>query len=51
MIISYGTGAIHLAGVLTIVIGLVLSPVCALVTGYIMMTVLYIAFETWENRG
>ena len=45
VIISYGTGAIHLAGVLTIVIGLVLSPVCALVTGYIMMTVLYIAFR------
>lgn len=45
VIISYGTGAIHLAGVLTIVIGLVLSPVCALITGYIMMTILYIAFR------
>ena len=45
VIIAYGTGAIHLAGVLTIVIGLVLSPVCALITGYIMMTVLYIAFR------
>lgn len=51
VIISYGTGAIHLAGVLTIVIGLVLSPVCALVTGYIMMTVLYIAFRNVGNRG
>lgn len=45
VIISYGTGAIHLSGVLTIVIGLVLSPVCALITGYIMMTILYIAFR------
>lgn len=45
VIISYGTGAIHLAGVLTIVIGLVLSPVCALITGYIIMTILYIAFR------
>lgn len=45
VIVSYGTGAIHLAGVLTIVIGLVLSPVCALITGYIIMTILYIAFR------
>ena len=45
VIITYSTGAIHIAGVLPIDIGLVLSPVCALVTGYIMMTVLYIAFR------
>ena len=45
VIISYGTGAIHTAGVLTIVIGLVCSPVCALITGYIIMTILYVLFR------
>ena len=37
VIISYGTGAIHLAGVLTIVIGLVCSPIVALGMGYFIM--------------
>ncbi|MEE3452227.1 inorganic phosphate transporter [Dialister sp.] len=45
VIISYGTGAIHAAGVMTIVIGLVCSPVCALITGYIIMTILYVLFR------
>lgn len=45
VIISYGTGAIHLAGVLTIVLGLVCSPVVALVMGYILMTLLYLVFR------
>lgn len=45
VIISYGTGAIHLAGVLTIVIGLVCSPIVALGMGYIIMTLLYVFFR------
>ncbi len=38
-------GAIHLAGVLTIVIGLVASPVVALGMGYVIMTLLYVLFR------
>lgn len=45
VIISYGTGAIQMNGVMTIVIGLVFSPVCALFIGYMMMTLLYILFR------
>ena len=45
VIISYGTGAIHLQGVATIVVGLVLSPICAMALGYAFMTFLYIAFR------
>lgn len=45
VIISYGTGAIHLAGVLTIVIGLVCSPIVALGMGYFIMTLLYVFFR------
>lgn len=45
VIISYGTGAIHLAGVLTIVIGLVCSPIVALGMGYFIMTLLYVFSE------
>ena len=45
VIISYGTGAIHLAGVLMIVIGLVCSPIVALGMGYFIMTLLYVFFQ------
>ena len=45
VIISYGTGAVHLAGVLTIVIGLVCSPIVALGMGYFIMTLLYVLFR------
>ena len=45
VIISYGTGAVHLAGVLTIVIGLVCSPIVALGMGYFIMTLLYVFFR------
>ncbi len=42
VIISYGFGAINGAGVMTIVIGLVCSPIIAMFTGYTLMTLLYI---------
>ncbi len=45
VIISYGTGAVQLNGVMTIVFGLVFSPICALLIGYMMMTLLYILFR------
>lgn len=45
VIISYGTGAVHVAGVMNIVIGLVVSPLVALFTGYAIMTILYILFR------
>lgn len=45
VVISYGTGAIHVAGVMNIVIGLVVSPLVALFTGYAIMTLLYILFR------
>lgn len=45
VVISYGTGAIHVTGVMNIVIGLVASPLVALFTGYAIMTILYILFR------
>jgi PiT family inorganic phosphate transporter len=45
VIISYGAGAVHVAGVMNIVIGLVVSPLVALFTGYAIMTILYILFR------
>ena len=44
VIISYGIGAIHVSGVLTIVAGLIVSPLAALVSGYILMTLFYLLF-------
>lgn len=41
VVISYGFGAIDGHGVLTIAAGLVLSPVIAMLFGYVFMTVLY----------
>lgn len=41
VIISYGFGAVNSAGVMTIVIGLVCSPIIAMGTGYALMTILY----------
>ncbi len=41
VVISYGFGAIDGHGVLTIAAGLVLSPVVAMLFGYVFMTVLY----------
>lgn len=45
VIISYGMGAVNGRGVLTIVAGLILSPVVALATGYIIMTFFYIVLR------
>lgn len=45
VIISYGMGAIHAKGVMTIVIGLVCSPIIAMIMGYVIMTVLYVVFR------
>ena len=45
VIISYGTGAIHVEGVLTIVIGLVCSPIVAMFMGYVIMTLLFVLFR------
>lgn len=49
VIISYGFGAINGAGVMTIVIGLVASPICAMFTGYTLMTIFYIAFRSFDK--
>ena len=49
VIISYGFGAINAAGVLTIVLGLVLSPMIAMFTGYTLMTILYIVFRNVDK--
>ena len=43
--ISYGTGAINGNGVFTIVAGLIGSPVIAMFSGYVIMTLLFILFR------
>ena len=43
--ISYGTGAINGNGVFMIVAGLIGSPVIAMVSGYVIMTLLFILFR------
>ena len=43
--ISYGTGAIHGNGVFMIVLGLIASPVIAMFSGYVIMTLLFILFR------
>ena len=43
--ISYGTGAINGNGVLMIVAGLIGSPVIAMFSGYVIMTLLFILFR------
>lgn len=50
VIISYGLGAINGHGILTIVLGLVLSPVVAMFGGYILMTILYMLLRN-HNQG
>lgn len=45
VIISYGTGAIHTEGVLMIVAGLIGSPIIAICSGYIVMTLLFMLFR------
>ena len=49
VLVSYGAGAIHTKGVLTIVAGLVLSPVIAMFLGYVLMTLLYMAFRNMNH--
>lgn len=44
--ISYGTGAINGNGVFMIVAGLIGSPVIAMFSGYVIMTLLFILFRT-----
>lgn len=43
--ISYGTGAINGNGVFMIVLGLIASPVIAMFSGYVIMTLLFILFR------
>lgn len=43
--ISYGTGAINGNGVFMIVVGLIGSPVIAMFSGYVIMTLLFILFR------
>lgn len=43
--ISYGTGAINGNGVFMIVAGLIASPVIAMFSGYVIMTLLFILFR------
>ena len=43
--ISYGTGAINVNGVFMIVAGLIGSPVIAMFSGYVIMTLLFILFR------
>lgn len=43
--ISYGTGAINGSGVFMIVAGLIGSPVIAMFSGYVIMTLLFILFR------
>ncbi len=45
VIISYGTGAINGHGVLMIVAGLIGSPIIAICSGYVVMTVLFVLFR------
>ncbi|WP_303227139.1 inorganic phosphate transporter [Dialister invisus] len=45
MTISYGTGAINGNGVFMIVAGLIGSPVIAMFSGYVIMTLLFILFR------
>ena len=49
VIISYGIGAINGDGILTIVSGLVHSPVVAMFCGYIMMTLFYIILRNFSK--
>ena len=49
VIISYGIGAINGDGILTIVSGLVLSPVVAMFCGYIIMTLFYIILRNFSK--
>ena len=49
VIISYGIGSINGDGILTIVSGLVLSPVVAMFCGYIMMTLFYIILRNFSK--
>ncbi|MDY6084523.1 MAG: inorganic phosphate transporter [Dialister sp.] len=45
VMISYGAAAIHEAGVLAIVAGLIFSPIVAIGIGYAVMTVIYVLFR------
>lgn len=49
VIISYGFGAINGGGVMTIVFGLVMSPLIAMATGYMLMTFFYIVFRNFSK--
>jgi PiT family inorganic phosphate transporter len=50
VIISYGLGAIHGEGILMIVLGLVLSPVVAMIGGYVLMTILYMVLRKHNKK-
>lgn len=47
--VSHGMGALNMWGVMTIVGGLVLSPVIAMATGYVVMTALFILFRNFHR--
>lgn len=49
VMVSYGMGAINGHGVLTIVAGLVFSPIAAMFSGYILMTIFYIICRNYKK--
>ncbi len=49
VIISYGVGALNLLGILKIIMGLVLSPVIAMLTGYIIMTAIFVGCRNFQR--
>lgn len=49
VMVSYGMGAINGHGVLTIVAGLVFSPIAAMFSGYILMTIFYVICRNYKK--
>ncbi len=49
VMVSYGMGAINGHGVLMIVAGLVFSPIAAMFTGYILMTIFYVICRNYKK--
>ena len=46
---SYGMDAIKFHGVLVIVASLILSPICAMISGYILMTIFYVICRNYRK--
>ena len=47
VMISYGIGALNMSGFLTIFIGLICSPIIAMLGGYILMTLFYMILRNY----